>query len=119
MKVLLDSCVWGGVRQALSDAGHDVVWAGDWTTDPGDEEILQRAHQETRVLVTLDKDFGELAIVRGLPHCGLIRLVNLSTSDQARISVAVLAKYGRDLGAGAIITVEAARVRVRPPTDSA
>lgn len=119
MKVLLDSCVWGGVRKALSDAGHDVVWAGDWTTDPGDEEILHRAHQETRVLVTLDKDFGELAIVRGLPHSGLVRLVNLSTTDQARISIAVLAKYGRELGAGAIITVEAARVRVRPPTDSA
>jgi len=119
LKVLLDSCVWGGVRKALSDAGHDVVWAGEWTTDPGDEEILDRAHQEARVLVTLDKDFGELAIVRGLPHSGLIRLVDLSTSEQARISIAVLAKYGQELGAGAIITVEAGRVRVRPPTDSA
>jgi len=87
-----------------------VVWAGDWPTDPGDEEILDRAHQEARVLVTLDKDFGELAIVRGLPHGGLIRLVDLSTSEQARISIAVLAKYGRELEAGAIITVEAARV---------
>jgi predicted nuclease of predicted toxin-antitoxin system len=110
LKVLLDSCVWGGVRKALSDAGHDVVWAGDWKTDPGDEEILHRAHQETRVLVTLDKDFGELAIVRGLPHSGLVR---------ARMSIVVLAKYGPELEAGAIITVEAARVRVRPPTDSA
>ncbi len=27
MKVLLDSCVWGGVRAALSEAGHDIVWA--------------------------------------------------------------------------------------------
>lgn len=119
MKVLLDSCVWGGVRKALSDAGHDVVWAGDWSTDPGDEEILDRAHQEARVLVTLDKDFGELAIVRGLQHSGLIRLVDLSTSELARISIAVLAKYGRELEAGAIITVEAARVRVRPPTGPA
>ena len=119
MKVLLDSCVWGGVRKALSDAGHVVIWAGDWAKDPGDEEILDRAHQEARVLVTLDKDFGELAIVRGRPHSGLVRLVDLSTSEQARISVAVLAKYGRELGAGAIITVEAARVRVRPPADSA
>ena len=102
MKVLLDSCVWGGVRKALSDAGHDVVWAGDWSTDPGDEEILDRAHQETRVL-----------------DSGLIRLVDLSTSDQARISIAVLAKYGRELEAGAIITVEAARVRVRTPTGPA
>jgi len=116
LKVLLDSCVWGGVRKALSDAGHDVVWAGDWTKDPGDQETLDRAHQEQRVLVTLDKDFGELAIVRGLPHSDMIRLVDLSTSEQARISITVLRKYRRELEAGAIITVESTRVRVRPST---
>lgn len=33
MKVLLDTCVWGGVRQALADAGHDVVWTGGWGAD--------------------------------------------------------------------------------------
>ncbi len=54
MKVLLDTCVWGGVRQALSDAGHDVVWTGDWDEDPGDDEILAQAYRESRVLVTLD-----------------------------------------------------------------
>jgi predicted nuclease of predicted toxin-antitoxin system len=118
LKVLLDSCVWGGVRAALSEAGHDVVSAGDWPADPGDEEILDRAHQEARILVTLDKDFGEIAIVRGLPHKGIIRLVNLSTTAQTRMCVAVLAKYRRLLEAGAIITVEAARVRVRPPAET-
>lgn len=118
MKVLLDSCVWGGVRAALSEAGHDVVWAGDWPKDPGDEEILNRAYQEARVLVTLDKDFGELAIVRGLPHKGIIRLVNLSTAEQTRMCLAVLAKYRTVLDDGAIVTVEAARVRVRPPGET-
>ena len=117
MKVLLDSCVWGGVRKALSDAGHDVVWAGDWPTDPGDEEILDRARQELRVLVTLDKDFGELAIVGGQPHSGIVRLVALSTSQQAQVCAALLAKYGQELEAGAIVTVELGRVRVRPATD--
>ena len=40
MKLLLDSCVWGGVRDALVASGHDVVWTGDWDEDPGDDEIL-------------------------------------------------------------------------------
>ncbi len=62
MKILLDACVWGGVRAALAAAGHDVIWAGDWSSDPGDEEILDQAAAENRVLVTLDKDFGELAV---------------------------------------------------------
>ena len=61
MKVLLDTCVWGGARGELAGAGHDVVWSGDWPEDPGDEEILATAFREGRVLVTLDKDFGELA----------------------------------------------------------
>jgi len=40
--------------------------------DPGDEEILEWAHREGRVLVTLDKDFGELAIIHERSHCGII-----------------------------------------------
>ena len=117
MKVLLDTCVWGGVRKFLSEAGHDVVWAADWPADPGDEEILDRAHRESRVLVTLDKDFGELAVVRGHSHSGIVRLVALSTSQQAEACVAVLVRYGRELEAGAIVTAEIGRVRVRPATD--
>ena len=98
--------------------GHDVTWAGDWSEDPGDAEILARAHGESRVLVTLDKDFGELAIVHGQEHSGIVRLVTLSTAQQAEMCVAVLAKYGSDLEAGSIITVEAGRVRIRPSSES-
>ena len=63
----LDSCVWGGARKTLEDAGHDVVWSGDWKQDPGDSEILEIAHREGRILVTLDKDFGELVLVYRIP----------------------------------------------------
>src|SRR5262252_5266692 len=81
VKVLLDSCVWGGAMVALRAAGHDVEWSGDWPEDPGDDEILQRALAAGRVLVTLDKDFGELAVVRRRVHCGIVRLVNLSAAS--------------------------------------
>ncbi|MGB5158171.1 MAG: DUF5615 family PIN-like protein [Desulfobacterales bacterium] len=46
-------------------------------------EILELAHKQNRVLITLDKDFGELAIVRKIPHSGIIRLVNISAKNQA------------------------------------
>ena len=58
MKVLLDTCVGSGVKSRLAEAGHDVVWAGDWESDPGDEEILRQAYDQGRTLITLDKDFG-------------------------------------------------------------
>jgi predicted nuclease of predicted toxin-antitoxin system len=114
VKVLLDSCVWGGARVELQSFGFDAVWAGDWSPDPGDEQILERAHAEQRVLVTLDKDFGELAIVRGKPHSGIIRLVGISARQQGNICRDILSAYPQELAAGAIITVDMGRLRLRP-----
>jgi predicted nuclease of predicted toxin-antitoxin system len=116
MKVLLDTCVWGGVLAALSAAGHDAIWAGDWDSDPGDMEILALALQQQRILVTLDKDFGELAIVRRLAHHGIVRLVGLSAREQGPTCARILEIHADELTAGAIITVERSRVRIRPPT---
>jgi predicted nuclease of predicted toxin-antitoxin system len=116
VKLLLDSCVWGGTAGRLRAAGHDVIWSGDWPADPGDEEILARALAEARVLVTLDKDFGELAVVRELPHAGILRLVALSALQQAEVTLRVIEAHGTDLAAGAIITAEAGRLRVRLPS---
>ncbi len=115
MKVLLDTCVWGGVLNELIDAGYDVVWTGNWPKDPGDEEILSRAHSEGRILVTLDKDFGELAVARGMPHCGILRLVNLSARLQAAVCIRVLSIKGEELKSGAIVTAAPGRLRIRPP----
>lgn len=114
MKLLLDSCVWGGALAELRAAGHDVVWSGDWDQDPGDEEILGHALAEGRILMTLDKDFGELAIVRGLPHRGILRLANFPARQQARACLHVLGLHGTELEAGAIITAEPGVVRIRP-----
>jgi predicted nuclease of predicted toxin-antitoxin system len=116
MKVLLDSCLWGGVRDALVAAGHDVAWTGDWAVDPGDDEILAFAHREVRVLVTLDKDFGRLLFLQGRPHAGIVRLVSLSTRQQVRVCLRVLAEQGAKLAACAVITAESDRVRIRLPS---
>ena len=78
-------------------------------------EILQRAHREGRLLVTLDKDFGELAIVRKIPHAGIMRLVNISAKRQVEVCLYVLDRYQETLENGAILTVESNRVRIRPP----
>ena len=114
MKLLLDTCVWGGAGSELRAAGFDVIWSGDWSEDPGDDEILARAYDDARVLVTLDKDFGELAIVYGKPHCGIVRLVNISAKQQAMVCLRVIALHGIELEAGAIVTASSGRMRIRP-----
>lgn len=115
MKLLLDTCVWGGAASELRAAGFDIVWSGDWSEDPGDDEILARAYSDSRVLVTLDKDFGELAIVYGKPHCGIVRLVNISAKQQAAVCLRVLTLHGTELEAGAIVTASSGRMRIRLP----
>jgi predicted nuclease of predicted toxin-antitoxin system len=114
VKLLLDACVWGGALATVRAAGHDVVWAGEWDENPSDDEIVARAAREARTLVTLDKDFGELAVVHRLPHAGIVRLVGFRASDQGPKIVETVERYSDDLGDGAIVTVEPGRVRVRP-----
>jgi len=115
VKLLLDTCVWGGAKGDLIAAGHDVIWAGDWPQDPGDQALLNESARQGRVLVTLDKDFGELAVLRNIPHAGIIRLVGFRSVRQAEVCARVLARYGTELAAGALITAEPGRVRIRPP----
>jgi predicted nuclease of predicted toxin-antitoxin system len=118
VRVLLDTCVSGHARGALVSEGHDVEATGDWPVDPGDDAILASAFEDQRVLVTLDKDFGELAVVHGRPHAGILRLVDARADLQGLLCANALAKYGEELSRGAIVTVEPTRVRVRPPAEA-
>jgi predicted nuclease of predicted toxin-antitoxin system len=114
VKLLLDTCVWGGATTELRSAGHDVAWSGEWPRDPGDEEILARAVAEDRILITLDKDFGELAVLHGKQHRGIVRLVGISARQQGRAIQTIVAAHEAELRAGAIITAETNRLRIRP-----
>jgi predicted nuclease of predicted toxin-antitoxin system len=114
VKVLLDTCVWGGALAIVATAGHDVQWAGNWESDPGDEALLALAFQEGRIVVTLDKDFGELAVVHRKPHCGIVRLVDIPARQQGRYSLHAMQRFDSELAGGAIVTVTTERIRIRP-----
>ena len=79
--------------EALRARGHDVAWVRTEIPGAGDEEVIHRAVAENRVLVTFDKDFGELAFRAKLPaKPGIIlfRIPPLSPSYVAHIAVTVL-----------------------------
>lgn len=97
----------------LQALGHEVDWVGEWPEDPGDEEILARAVAENRVIITLDKDFGELAIRDEKPHRGIVRLTAERSSLQPLMVAGAIRKYESELLQGAFVTIERHRVRVR------
>ncbi|MEJ2386699.1 MAG: DUF5615 family PIN-like protein [Chromatiaceae bacterium] len=111
--MLLDTCVGGGTAKQLTAAGYDIRWMGLSEPDPGDEATIRVAYEEERILITLDKDFGDLAIVYGMPHRGIIRLVGFAARPQGKYCIAALQRFEHELSHGAIVTVMADRVRIR------
>jgi len=103
------------LKEALIAEGHDAAWCGDWQKDPGDSAVLAYAHEHRRILLALDKDFGELAILKGSPHAGILRLSGLRLSEHAPTVLAVLERHGDALEQGAMITVTPGRLRIRHP----
>lgn len=99
----------------LRGAGHDVlhVLEGDCGSD--DEAILTLCQSQGRILITEDKDFGELAIRHGKPLPGLIllRISSAHRDRKARVLLALLASHDARL-AGRCAVVEETRVRFRP-----
>ncbi len=72
------------------------------------------AHEEGRIVITEDKDFGGLIAVQRRPHSGIIRFLELSISEQVAAMQEVLAQHRSELESGSIIVVTRGRIRVRP-----
>ena len=75
MRFLLDQHIDARFLLYLSEQGHDVTRvARHYPAGLPDRDILATAYREQRILVTQDRDFGELVFVRLLPYAGVILL---------------------------------------------
>ncbi len=115
MRFLIDRCAGARLAQWLREQGHEVLEAAQQGDDPGDAEILQRAVNDDRILVTIDTDFGLLIFAEERPHRGLVRLPDVPAEARIAIFSDLLSRHSADLAARAIVTVRAGIVRISRP----
>ena len=114
MKLLLDVCV---SSRALTDSlvarGCDVVSGLSIDPRASDEFLLDVALRDDRVLVTEDKDFGELVFVQRLPHGPIVRLVELTVDQQVQALAELLDRHAAGLIGPVVVTITRGRIRIR------
>ena len=112
MKFLIDRCAGRVIADWLRAAGHDVLEARDRGVDPGDRVLLEWATAESRVLITIDTDFGQLVFLDKVAHCGVVRLPDVPAKQRVLIMEDLLTRFSQHLADRAIITVRGGRVRI-------
>lgn len=83
MNLFADESVNAALVRRLRQEGHDVLYAHESSPGAPDNQILDSANREHRVLITFDKDFGELVFRQGLITTGVL-LVRLSRQFDVR-----------------------------------
>jgi predicted nuclease of predicted toxin-antitoxin system len=115
MNLLADESVDGPIVERLRQDGRDVLYVAEMEPSIPDEVVLQRANEHHAILVTEDKDFGELVYRQGLVPLGviLIRLAGLSPQIKACFASKVIAERAAEMP-DAFCVISPGTVRIRP-----
>ena len=114
MNLLADEGVDRPVVERLRQDGHDVLYVAESSPSVPDEEVLEQANTRNAVLLTADKDFGELVFRQGLVHSGviLLRLAGLANTTKAELVAEVCRVRPAEL-IGAFSVIAPGQVRIR------
>ena len=114
MNLMADECVDRQIVARLRREGHEVLYVAEM--DPGipDETILERANQNNALLLTTDKDYGELIFRQNRISAGvlLLRLAGLSQIEKARIVSSIIRDHSNELSQSFTVA-SPGRVRIR------
>ena len=113
MRFLADENFPYDAVRALRDDGHDVTWIRTDAPGISDRQVLARAMATHRILLTFDKDFGDLAFHAGLPAtCGIILFRFSAPSSEQIARIVASAIRTRTDWAGHFSVVESWRIRM-------
>ena len=114
LRFLVDESSGGKLAEALKEKGYDTIYCGDYSPGSPDEGILKKARNEDRVIITNDKDFGEMVFRQRKLSCGVIflRLKADKPSNRIKFSLAIIKEFGTKLNKKFIVVSEG-RIRIR------
>jgi predicted nuclease of predicted toxin-antitoxin system len=112
---LADECVDAALVASLRAGGHDVVYMAEAAPATRDADVMARAQHDGRLLLTEDKDFGDLVFRQGgqVPGIVLLRTDPAMHALKLRRVEAAIARFSEGLF-GRYTTIEEARFRSRP-----
>jgi predicted nuclease of predicted toxin-antitoxin system len=115
MRFLADENVSRLVVERLRAADFDVMSIAATSSGASDKDVLATASREGRILITEDRDFGELVVRQrlGVPGIVLLELDQLSNVAEADLAATVVATNVDKLS-GNLLVIEPGRVRIRP-----
>lgn len=114
MKFLVDENVGLSVVKYLRSQGYNVSFGGEDSAGIQDKEVLEKANREKRIIITNDKDFGDLIFYRSFPHKGviLLRLQDESAKNKIQVIDRLFRHYKDQLRENFIVVTEE-KVRIR------
>ena len=86
MKLLADAHISRAMTAYLVGLGHDLLHAASLPPKTSDSAVLRQASTESRIVLTADKDFGELCFLRLLPCSGVVLLRLTAASESERLA---------------------------------
>ena len=115
MKILADENIPRTTVQKLRESGHDVLWIRESAPGIADDAIMRIAVDDQRIIITFDKDFGELAVTgqgRNPPAIILLRISKPSPAQTAETVNEIL--NNREDWVGHLTVVDDSHIRMRP-----
>lgn len=118
IKFLADVNIEKPVVDFLTASGYDVKWIPDYNCEIPDNDLLVLARKEKRILITNDKDFGELTFLQKKLSTGIIlfRVKGQMSEHKVKLMKMVLKNY-RDRLLNHFMVVTRKKIRIIPMED--
>jgi predicted nuclease of predicted toxin-antitoxin system len=117
VKFLADESVDYPIVQSLRDQQYHVDYIAELSPGISDEQVLDQAEQNKAILITADKDFGDITFRLGRVSSGILlyRLSGLNNQEKAKMILKIIQNYSKDLfDSFTVITPDQIRINKIP-----